>query len=118
MVLDDGLIIGTDTNNGIAQFRADLDARREIGTAVLNALGSGGQTAAISYLQGLATTPAQGGLMAASRQSSPELAYAASISVFRTRLARPLLGLAQHDPVAVEKMARKFATQEVPTLHR
>jgi|GEM_PF-4390051 len=118
VVLDNGLLLGSDTNNGIAQLRADLDTRLELGTGVLNALSTGGQTAAVNYLQDRAMTAPQGDPLAASRQSSPELAYATFVSMFRQQLGRSLLATAQRDPAALERRATKLATQAVPALHR
>lgn len=118
VVLDDGLILGADKNNSIAQLRARLDSQKQLVTGILNAFNAGGQTAAVNYLETIAAIPGNGDPISASRQSSPDLAYNAFLALTEPRLARSYLGLAQNNPSLLMVIARKKSAQQIPTLHR
>jgi hypothetical protein len=94
-ILDNGLALGSDSANVIPQITARMDAEREVSAGVM-AAGQQGQTAVITYLQNLADGP-KGSLIAASREKTPDLAYAGFFLSQRGDIARDYLVLARQN---------------------
>ncbi len=114
VVFENGLALGPDSSNSIPNLQAWMDAKREILGAVLAA---GRPTAVTDYLQALSGVTS-GGALAASRENSPDLAYAAFLRWHRSHLARSYLALAKSDPDAVMKVAQRYLSTSRPTVHR
>jgi hypothetical protein len=117
IVRDDGLALGNDRHNAIAQFRAQLDTRTALAADILAASKSGGDQAVINLLKSAAdATP--GDVFQAASQSTPDKAYAAFRDIERQSLASAYLPLATRSSEAMLRVASNLAAQQHLTIHR
>jgi hypothetical protein len=116
IVRDDGLALGNDRHNAIAQFRAQLDARSSFGSEILAASKSGGDQAVINLLKVAASASPDLDVFKAASQT-PGKAYAAFLDIERQRLASTFLPLATRSSEAILRVATHF-TEPHLTLHR
>lgn len=102
-ILDNGLALGSDAANVMQEITSKMDVERELSAGVI-AAAQQGQSAVIAYLQKLADGP-RGGLIAASLEKTPELAYAGFFAVQRADLARVYLTTARQNLAGLLSLA-------------
>jgi hypothetical protein len=116
VIADNGVALGSDSGNTIQRISSRIDAQREVFSGII-AAGQNGQSAVITYLQNLADGP-RGSLIAASRQPTPDLAYADFFSVQRGDMARTYLGLARQNFGGLMSLAEERMRQPRFVIHR
>lgn len=115
-ILDNGLALGSDALNTIPRISSRIDSEREVNAGVI-AASRQGQAAVIEYLRGLVDEPV-GDVIAASKEKTPELAYATFFTIQRADLARSYLHMAREHPEVV--ISRAEARMKAPrfVIHR
>ena len=117
-MLDDGLVLGPDSTRAIPRMRAQAEVQKELASEVLNAFNNGGNQAVIDFLSGVKTGPYIS-LLAASRMSSEDDAYAAFIAHERYIRTNLWLRMAQgRGSLSVERLANHLANETYLAVHR
>ena len=117
VVLDDGLVLGPDTNRTIPRMRAEAEVQKELTSEVLNAFNNGGYQAVIDLFSGMKTGPYTS-LSAASAMSSEDDAYAAFVAHARYIQANRWLIMARGRTPMLERLATLQTHQTYLDVHR
>jgi hypothetical protein len=115
VALDDGLVLGPDSNNVIPRLRGEGDGSKMLASDVLGAFDAGGKQAVVDLLSGIVDGPYAS--LAASRMSSAEDAYIAFAANTRYVLAREWLRLAERNAPLLKRIAYQQAHEPYLPVH-
>jgi hypothetical protein len=116
VILDNGFALGSDAANVMQEIRSKMDVEREVSAGVI-AAAQQGQSAVIAYLQKLADGPREG-LIAASQEKTPDLAYAGFFAVQSAVLARVYPTTARRNLAALITLAEARLKKPRFTIYR
>ncbi len=116
VMLDDGLVLGPDSNRTIPRLRGEADGSKKLASDVLIAFHGGGKQAALDLLRGIVDGPYPSA-SAASRMSSVDDAYVAFAANTRYVRARDWLRLAERDAPLLEKTLYQQAHEPYMPIH-
>jgi len=115
VALDDGLVLGPDSNHVIPRLRGEGDGSKKLASDVLTAFNGGGKQAVLDLLNGIVDGPYPSAL-AASKMSAED-AYVAFAANTRYVRAREWLRLAERNAPLLEKIAYQQAHEPYLPVH-
>jgi hypothetical protein len=116
VALDDGLVLGPDSNHVFPRLRGEGDGSKKLASDVVVAFNAGGKQAVVDLLSDIVNGPYPSAL-AASRMSSAEDAYVAFAANTRYVRAREWLRLADWNAPLLEKIAYHQAHEPYLPVH-